>query len=82
MISAQSTGFHGFLRSFRPVPWLARTPVAGTTNIRTFAERDGDEYVVSGAKVWTTEAPYCEMCLLFVRTTSKDDCANPTDASR
>ncbi len=56
-------------------------PDAGTdtTNIRTFAERDGDEYVVRGAKVWTTKAPLCEMCLLLVRTTPKDECVNPTD---
>ncbi len=56
-------------------------PDAGTdtTNIRTFAERDGDEYIVRGAKVWTTKAPLCEMCLLLVRTTPKDQCANPTD---
>ncbi len=56
-------------------------PDAGTdtTNVRTFGERDGDEYVVRGAKVWTTKAPYCEMCLLLVRTTPKDQCVNPTD---
>jgi acyl-CoA dehydrogenase len=56
-------------------------PDAGTdtTNIRTFAERDGDEYIVSGSKVWTTKAALCEMCLLLVRTTPKADCARPTD---
>ena len=56
-------------------------PDAGTdtTNIRTRAERDGDEYVVHGAKVWTTKAPLCELCLLLVRTTPKDACARPTD---
>ncbi len=56
-------------------------PDAGTdtTAIRTRAVRDGDEYVVSGAKVWTTKAPYCEMCLLLVRTTPREDCAKPTD---
>jgi acyl-CoA dehydrogenase len=56
-------------------------PDAGTdtTAIRTRAVRDGDEYVVHGAKVWTTKAPYCEMCLLLVRTTPRDQCVNPTD---
>lgn len=56
-------------------------PDAGTdtTSIRTRAVRDGDEYVVSGAKVWTTKAPYCEMCLLLVRTTPREECAKPTD---
>ena len=56
-------------------------PDAGTdtTSIRTRAVRDGDEYVVHGAKVWTTKAPLCEMCLLLVRTTPREECAKPTD---
>lgn len=56
-------------------------PDAGTdtTAIRTRAVRDGDEYVVHGAKVWTTKAPYCEMCLLLVRTTPREECKKPTD---
>jgi acyl-CoA dehydrogenase len=55
-------------------------PDAGTdtTAITTRAERDGDEYVVRGAKVWTTKAPYCEMCLLLVRTTPREECDSPT----
>lgn len=56
-------------------------PDAGTdtTRIRTRAVRDGDEYVISGAKVWTTKAPYCEMCLLLVRTTPLDQVESRTD---
>ena len=56
-------------------------PDAGTdtSSIRTRAVRDGDEYVVHGAKVWTTKAPYCEMCLLLVRTTPREECKKPTD---
>ena len=56
-------------------------PDAGTdtTRIRTRAVRDGDEYVINGAKVWTTKAPYCEMCLLLVRTTPLEEAASRTD---
>ncbi len=56
-------------------------PDAGTdtTQIRTRAERDGDEYVINGAKVWTTKAPYCEMCLLLVRTTPIEEAESRTD---
>lgn len=56
-------------------------PDAGTdtTSIRTFARFEKDHYLVRGAKVWTTKAPYCEMCLLLVRTTPREACARPTD---
>jgi len=56
-------------------------PDAGTdtTSIRTRAVRDGDEYVIDGAKVWTTKAPYCEMCLLLARTTPLDEVEHRTD---
>ena len=55
-------------------------PDAGTdtTSIRTRAGRDGDEYVVTRRKVWTTKAPYCERCLLLVRTTPREECDKPT----
>ncbi len=55
-------------------------PDAGTdtSRIRTRAERDGDEYVISGAKVWTTKAPYSDMCLLLVRTTPREEASGPT----
>ena len=29
--------------------------------------------------MWTTKAPYCEKCLLLVRTTPLEECAKPTD---
>lgn len=39
--------------------------------IRTKAVRDGDRYIVSGQKVWSTMAQYSDMCLLLVRTSSE-----------
>ena len=56
-------------------------PDAGTdtTKIRTRAVRDGDEYVITGAKVWTSKAPYFDMCLLLVRTTPFEEVASPTE---
>lgn len=60
-------------------------PDAGTdtTSIRTRAvrtsERGVDEYVVTGAKVWTTKAPLSEMCLLLVRTTPLEECRSRTE---
>lgn len=54
-------------------------PDAGTdtTAIRTRAVRDGDEYVITGAKVWTSKASYCDMCLLLVRTTPREEVDSP-----
>ncbi len=56
-------------------------PDAGTdtTQITTRAIRDGDEYEITGAKVWTTKAPHCAMCLLLVRTTPIEETASRTD---
>jgi acyl-CoA dehydrogenase len=50
-----------------------------TSAIRTFAERQGDSYVVRGQKVWTTKAQDCEKVLLLVRTTRREDAARRLD---
>ncbi len=56
-------------------------PDAGTdtTSIKTRAWRDGDHYVVRGAKVWTSKAEYCQKVLLLVRTTPIEECKRRTD---
>jgi acyl-CoA dehydrogenase len=50
-----------------------------TTRIRTFARRDGDRYVVSGQKVWTSTAQQANKILLVARTTRIEDCRRPMD---
>lgn len=56
-------------------------PDAGTdtTSIRTFARREGDQYIVRGRKVWTTKALDSERVLLLVRTTPLEEGARRTD---
>ena len=50
-----------------------------TSQIETFARRDGDQYEVSGRKVWISKALEAEMLLLLVRTTRKEECVRRTD---
>ena len=50
-----------------------------TTRIRTFARKDGDEYVVSGQKIWISRAEHSDLMVLLVRTTPREDCAKSSD---
>ena len=50
-----------------------------TTSIRTFAKREGDEYVVNGQKVWTSRAEHSDLMLLLARTTPKDEVIKRTE---
>lgn len=56
-------------------------PASGTdtTSIRTFAKREGDHYVVTGQKVWTSRAEHSDLMLLLARTTPREDVAKRTD---
>lgn len=37
-------------------------------SLRTKAERDGDDYIVNGHKIWTTQAHFADMMFCLVRT--------------
>jgi len=56
-------------------------PTAGTdtTRIRTFARRDGDDYVVTGQKIWISRAEHSDLMVLLCRTTPREQCAKPSD---
>src|SRR5579871_1528517 len=46
-------------------------PTTGTdtTKIKTFAERQGDRYIVNGQKVWISRVQHSDLMLLLARTT-------------
>ncbi|MGD6980911.1 MULTISPECIES: acyl-CoA dehydrogenase family protein [Citricoccus] len=56
-------------------------PDAGsdTTRIKTFAVRDGDDYVVNGNKIFISRVQHSDLLLLLVRTTKREDATKPTD---
>jgi acyl-CoA dehydrogenase len=56
-------------------------PDAGTdtTRIRTFARREGDEYVVNGNKMWTSRVQHSDLMLLLCRTTRYDEVTRKHD---
>lgn len=56
-------------------------PDAGTdtTRIRTFAERQGDHYIVNGGKIFTSRFLQTDLMLLLVRTTRYEEVQKKTD---
>lgn len=50
-----------------------------TSKLETRAERDGDNYVINGQKLWTTTAQTASKILLIARTTPLSECERPTD---
>ncbi|GAA4419496.1 acyl-CoA dehydrogenase [Advenella faeciporci] len=55
------------------------TTGSDTTQIKTRAVRDGDNYIINGQKVWTSRARYSDLMLLLARTTPADQVKKKTD---
>lgn len=47
-----------------------------TLKLKTFARREGDDYVVSGQKVWISTAQVANKMLLLARTTPIEECTS------
>jgi acyl-CoA dehydrogenase len=63
------------------IAFAVTEPDAGTdtTNISTFATKVDGGWLVSGKKVWISNAKQAERMLLLARTTPKAECARKTD---
>ena len=55
------------------------TTGSDTTQLKTRAVRDGDHYVVTGQKVWTSRALHSDMMLLLARTSPVDQVKKRSD---
>ena len=67
--------------SLRLQAFAVTEPTSGTdtSRIRTKAVRDGDDYVVSGQKVFISRAEHSDLMILLVRTTPREQCVKHTD---
>jgi acyl-CoA dehydrogenase len=56
-------------------------PTSGTdtSSLKTFARREGDDYIVNGQKIWTSRAEHSDLMLLLARTTPKEQSKKRTD---
>lgn len=50
-----------------------------TTNLKTFAKREGDHYIVNGQKVFISRTEHSDLMILLVRTTPKEQCTKKSD---
>jgi acyl-CoA dehydrogenase len=55
------------------------TTGSDTTRLKTSAVRDGDHYIVTGQKVWTSRALNSDLMLLLARTTPLERCKRKSD---
>ena len=55
------------------------TTGSDTTQLKTRAVRDGDEYVVNGQKIWTSRALQSDLMLLLARTTPAEQVRKRTE---
>ena len=49
-----------------------------TTRLKTRAVRDGDDYVISGRKIWTSTGQVAEKMLILTRTTPFEEAPRPS----
>ncbi|WP_299192685.1 acyl-CoA dehydrogenase family protein [uncultured Erythrobacter sp.] len=56
-------------------------PTSGTDtlSLKTRAVKDGDEYVISGQKIWTSRAEHSDLMLLLARTTPREQVEKKTE---
>ncbi|SHN53898.1 acyl-CoA dehydrogenase family protein [Erythrobacter sanguineus] len=56
-------------------------PASGTDtlSLKTRAVRDGEEYVITGQKIWTSRAEHSDLMLLLARTTPREEVEKKTD---
>ena len=50
-----------------------------TTNLKTTAKRDGDDYVINGQKVWISRVQHSDLMVMLARTTPKDQCKKKSE---
>lgn len=49
-----------------------------TTNLKTVARRDGDDYVINGQKVWISRIEHSDLMILLARTTPREQVSKKT----
>jgi len=56
-------------------------PTSGTDtlSLKTRAVKDGNEYVISGQKIWTSRAEHSDLMLLLARTTPREEVEKKTE---